>query len=63
MGVMSPKQKEFYADKAVDLAHLIAAVLVIGQFLAEKFDPGLFAVGFVIFIGLYIISYFLTKEE
>lgn len=60
---MSPKQKEFYADKAVDLAHLIAAALVIGQFLMEKFDLGLFIVGFIMFIGLYIVSYFLTKEE
>lgn len=59
---MSPKQKEFYADKAVDLAHIIAAALVIGQFLTEKFDPLLFAVGFLMFIGLYIVSYFLTKE-
>ena len=60
---MSRKQKEFYADKAVDLAHLIAAALVIGQFLTEKFDPVLFVVGFVMFTGLYIVSYFLTKEE
>jgi len=46
----------------VDLAHLIAAALVIGQFLTEKFDPVLFVVGFIMFIGLYIVSYFLTKE-
>jgi hypothetical protein len=32
---MTPKQKEFYADKAVDLAHIIGGALVIGQFVVR----------------------------
>jgi hypothetical protein len=35
---MTPKQKEFYADKAVDLAHIIGGALVIGQFVSERFE-------------------------
>lgn len=59
---MSPKQKEFYADKAVDLAHIIVGALVIGQLVAEQFEPVIFVVGVIIFLGLYVFSYFLTKE-
>jgi hypothetical protein len=59
---MTPKQKEFYADKAVDLAHIIGGALVIGQFVSERFEPVIFIGGLLIFIGLYVWSYFLTKE-
>lgn len=59
---MSPKQKEFYADKAVDLAHIIGGALVIGQIVAERFDLGVFIAGFTVFLALYVASYFLTKE-
>ncbi len=59
---MTPKQKEFYADKAVDLAHIIGGALVIGQFVAERFEVLVFALGVIAFILLYVASYFLTKE-
>jgi hypothetical protein len=59
---MSPKQKEFYADKAVDLAHIIGGALVIGQIVAEQFESVIFVGGLLLFAGLYIWSYFLTKE-
>ncbi|MCS6902781.1 MAG: hypothetical protein NZO41_00655 [Candidatus Bipolaricaulota bacterium] len=59
---MSPKQKEFYADKAVDLAHIIGGALVIGQFVAERFEAIVFALGVIAFVSLYVASYFLTRE-
>jgi hypothetical protein len=43
--------KEFYADKAVDLAHIIGGALVIGQFVSERFEPVIFIGGLLIFIG------------
>jgi hypothetical protein len=59
---MTPKQKGFYADKAVDLAHIIGGALVIGQFVSERFEIIVFALGAIAFILLYVASYFLTKE-
>ncbi len=52
---MSPKQKEFYA-------HIIGGALVIGQFVAERFEAVVFALGIIAFVSLYVASYFLTKE-
>ena len=63
MGAMTSKQKEFYAHKAVDLAHIVVAALVVGQLLREEVDWVLLAIGFLLFLGLYSVSYWLTREE
>lgn len=55
-------QKKMYAEKLIDLSHLIAAGTIIGQFLSGRpFSLFIAIAGLFAVVALYVISYNLTK--
>lgn len=60
---MNPKQKETFAEKILDLAHLAAGALIFGQLLTKTPDLNLVITGFVVLGGLYTTSYLLLTNN
>ena len=64
MGLLKLKkeQKKLFADKLIDLSHLIFATMVVGQLISGKDFSYLLAITGILLVGLlYFISYTLTK--
>jgi len=61
---MTQKEREVYAEKALDLGNIAFGALVFGQFLGEHvFQWWSAALGAFILILAYIVSHFLLQFE
>lgn len=59
---MNQRQREVFAEKAIDLGHITFGALVVGQFLAQReFSFALFWAGVGILALSYLVSYFLLR--
>lgn len=56
-------QQRLYAEKILDLVHLVFGGMVVGQFFAiEPFDPRLAFSGLLILLGGYLMSFLLSRK-
>ena len=56
-------RREFFADKLMDLANLVAAVLVFGQWLALQIQWNAFLIGFSFYGLCAVVSYHWRETE
>lgn len=56
-------QREFFADKTMDLANFAVSVLIFGQAVAERIRWRPFWIGLAFFWMCVVISYVLKKED
>lgn len=61
---LSPKQKEIFADRIIELANLSLVVLVLNQFIAKAgFDLLVVVGGGVSFVVLYLVAYLISRPR
>jgi len=58
---LNKEQRLFWAQGLRDLSHIAAGALIFGQALAGRFNPWLFALGFVFVIVAYTLGDYLLK--
>jgi hypothetical protein len=60
---LSHRQRDLFAEKAIDLANIAAGALVFGQFLSEEgFRWSILAVGAMCYVFLIAFAYRFTRE-
>jgi len=60
----TPKHRQVFSEKNLDMGNIAAAALIFGQFVSEKPLNWTFAVlGITILFVCYLISYLLLKGE
>ncbi len=59
---VTPEFRSRLSEKLMDLGNVIAAGLVIGQFISGKdFSIALMLLGFILTIGCYIVSFAISQ--
>ena len=58
---LNKEQRLFWAQGLRDLSHIAAGALIFGQAFAGKFNPWLFALGFIFVLMAYVLGQYLLK--